>query len=110
MAPPTGALPQFGLALFQLHPLTGRIQRPSWEDFADKVPRAVVFGELPKNSGSIYLEDKQVSISRPDDAINKGIVKTDKLITHVMPLEDFGKGLELAAKGGPGVIKILVKP
>ena len=30
-----------GLALFQLHPLTGRIQRPSWEDFADKVPRAV---------------------------------------------------------------------
>ena len=47
---------------------------------------------------------------RAVDAINKGIVKTDKLITHVMPLEDFGKGLELAAKGGPGVIKILVKP
>lgn len=48
--------------------------------------------------------------ARAVDAINKGIVKTDKLITHVMPLEDFGKGLALAAKGGPGVIKILVKP
>ncbi len=33
----------------------------------------VIFGELPKNSGEVYLEGKPVSIHRPDDAIAKGI-------------------------------------
>lgn len=47
---------------------------------------------------------------RAVEYINNGTVKVDKLISHVMPLEDFGKGLELAEKGGEGVLKILVKP
>jgi L-arabinose transport system ATP-binding protein len=33
----------------------------------------VIFGELPKDSGQIYLEGKEVTIRRPDDAIAKGI-------------------------------------
>lgn len=33
----------------------------------------VIFGEYPKNSGKIYLEDREVNIRRPDDAIAKGI-------------------------------------
>jgi L-arabinose transport system ATP-binding protein len=33
----------------------------------------VLFGELPKQSGSITLDGKQVTIRRPDDAIAKGI-------------------------------------
>ena len=33
----------------------------------------VIFGELPKTSGSVLLEGKSVTIRRPDDAIAKGI-------------------------------------
>ena len=33
----------------------------------------VVFGELPRTSGTITLDGKQVNIRRPDDAIAKGI-------------------------------------
>ncbi|MFM8321852.1 MAG: sugar ABC transporter ATP-binding protein [Chloroflexota bacterium] len=33
----------------------------------------VIFGEMPKNSGKVYVNGKEVSISRPDDAIAKGI-------------------------------------
>ena len=33
----------------------------------------VVFGELPKTSGRILLEGREVTIRRPDDAIAKGI-------------------------------------
>lgn len=33
----------------------------------------VVFGELPKQSGTVVLDGKQVTIRRPDDAIAKGI-------------------------------------
>jgi L-arabinose transport system ATP-binding protein len=33
----------------------------------------VIFGELPKDSGHIFLEGKEVTIHRPDDAIAKGI-------------------------------------
>jgi L-arabinose transport system ATP-binding protein len=33
----------------------------------------VIFGELPKDSGSIFLAGKEVTIRRPDDAIAKGI-------------------------------------
>lgn len=47
---------------------------------------------------------------RAVDALNRGVVKTDKLVTSVLPLERFGEGLEMARKGGPGVVKILIKP
>jgi L-arabinose transport system ATP-binding protein len=33
----------------------------------------VIFGELPKDSGSIFLANREVTIRRPDDAIAKGI-------------------------------------
>ena len=33
----------------------------------------VIFGELPKNSGHIVLDGRDVTIRRPDDAIDKGI-------------------------------------
>jgi L-arabinose transport system ATP-binding protein len=33
----------------------------------------VIFGELPKSSGRVTLDGRDVSIHRPDDAINKGI-------------------------------------
>jgi L-arabinose transport system ATP-binding protein len=33
----------------------------------------VVFGELPKDSGSIFINGREVTIRRPDDAIAKGI-------------------------------------
>ena len=33
----------------------------------------VIFGELPKNSGTIVLDGRDVTIRRPDDAIDKGI-------------------------------------
>ncbi|MBE2237870.1 MAG: sugar ABC transporter ATP-binding protein [Caldilineaceae bacterium] len=33
----------------------------------------VIFGELPKRSGSVLLEGRAVTIRRPDDAIAKGI-------------------------------------
>jgi L-arabinose transport system ATP-binding protein len=33
----------------------------------------VIFGELPKSSGTIVLDGKKVTIRRPDDAIAKGI-------------------------------------
>ena len=33
----------------------------------------VIFGELPKSSGTVTLDGKQVTIRRPDDAIAKGI-------------------------------------
>jgi L-arabinose transport system ATP-binding protein len=33
----------------------------------------VVFGELPKRSGTVVLDGKKVTIRRPDDAIAKGI-------------------------------------
>jgi ABC-type sugar transport system ATPase subunit len=33
----------------------------------------VIFGELPKNSGRIVLDGREVTIRRPDDAIDKGI-------------------------------------
>ena len=33
----------------------------------------VIFGDLPKNSGKVFLEGQEVSIHRPDDAIAKGI-------------------------------------
>ena len=33
----------------------------------------VIFGELPRSSGTITLDGKQVNIRRPDDAIAKGI-------------------------------------
>ena len=33
----------------------------------------VIFGELPKNSGSVFLDGQPVTIHRPDDAIAKGI-------------------------------------
>lgn len=46
---------------------------------------------------------------RAVNAINEGIVKVDKLVTKVLPLEKFGEGLEIAAKGGPGSIKVLIK-
>lgn len=48
LAAPQGALPPADrrhrddrFALFQMHPKTGLVQRPSWEDFAHKVPSAV---------------------------------------------------------------------
>ncbi len=47
---------------------------------------------------------------RAVDALARGVVKTGALVTHVLPLEQFGEGLELAAKGGPGVVKVLIKP
>ncbi len=33
----------------------------------------VIFGELPKNSGSIFLDGEEISVRRPDQAIAKGI-------------------------------------
>jgi len=33
----------------------------------------VIFGEMPKTSGHIFLEGREVNIRRPDDAISKGI-------------------------------------
>ena len=47
---------------------------------------------------------------RAVQAINNGIVNLKKLVTSELPLEEFGKGLEMAEKGGEGVIKIVIKP
>lgn len=47
---------------------------------------------------------------RAVNAINSGIINVKKLVTAELPLEEFGKGLEMAAKGGEGVIKIVIKP
>lgn len=81
---------------------------------------------------SVYSPDARISIS-PDQfmqnqfrivgsfaqyhcfpravhAINSGIVNVKKLVTHEIPLEEFGKGLAMCEKGGEGVIKIAVKP
>lgn len=46
---------------------------------------------------------------RAVNAINKGIVDVKKLVTAVLPLEEYGKGLELTEKGGPGSLKVLIK-
>jgi len=46
---------------------------------------------------------------RAVNAINKGIVNVKKLVTDVLPLEEFGRGLEITEKGGPGSLKVLIK-
>lgn len=46
---------------------------------------------------------------RAVNAINKGIVDVKKLVTEVLTLEEYGKGLEMTAKGGPGSLKVLIK-
>ena len=46
---------------------------------------------------------------RAVNAINRGIVKVDKIVTTRLPLEEFGKGLEIAAKGGEGSIKVIIQ-
>jgi L-arabinose transport system ATP-binding protein len=33
----------------------------------------VVFGDIPKNSGKVFLEGQEISVRRPDNAIAKGI-------------------------------------
>ncbi len=80
---------------------------------------------------AVYNEDARVSISPYDffanqfhvtgsfaqyhcfpravNAINEGIVKVDRLVTKVLPIEKFEEGLTLAEKGGPGSIKVLIK-
>lgn len=40
--------------------------------------------------------------------LESGLLKTDKLVTHRLKLEDFGKGLELMRKGE--AIKVVLKP
>ncbi len=47
---------------------------------------------------------------RAIEYLESGKVKVDRLITHEMPLEDYDKGMELASKGGPGVLKVILHP
>ena len=46
---------------------------------------------------------------RAVNAINKGIVNVKPLVTSVLPLEEFGAGLEQTRIGGPGSIKTIIQ-
>jgi threonine dehydrogenase-like Zn-dependent dehydrogenase len=43
-------------------------------------------------------------------AFNTGLLDLAPLVTHELPLEDFGSAIELLASGGPEVGKILLRP
>ena len=43
-------------------------------------------------------------------AFADGILDPSLLITHEPPLEDAGAALDLVARGGPGVGKVLLRP
>ena len=40
----------------------------------------------------------------------RGLIQTDKIITHRMPLSEFGDAIEIARQRKDGVIKIVLKP
>ena len=42
--------------------------------------------------------------------LEAGKVQVKELVTHEMPLDDYDKGIALAAKGGPGTLKVILHP
>lgn len=44
------------------------------------------------------------------DYLESGKVKVKDLISHEMDLDEYDKGMELAAKGGPGTLKVILHP
>lgn len=42
--------------------------------------------------------------------LESGTVKVDELVTHEYDLSDYDKGLDIAAKGGPGTLKVILHP
>ena len=42
--------------------------------------------------------------------LESGKVQVKDLVTHEMPLVDYDKGIALAAKGGPGTLKVILHP
>ena len=86
--------------------------------------RVVLFGGLPKANPMTTLDGNVVHYGdievvgafsyRPTmhelalDVLARGLVPADKLITHVVPLEDVGKAFEIAAAGEG--LKVVVGP
>jgi len=86
--------------------------------------RVVLFGGLPKANPMTTLDGNVVHYGdievvgafsyRPTmhelalDVLARGLVPADRLITHVVPLEDVGKAFEIAAAGEG--LKVVVRP
>ena len=60
----------------------------------------------PMRNNEAY-KDEKIDFDRYLDYMH-GQVK--ELVTHEMPLDDYDKGIALAAKGGPGTLKVILHP